>query len=66
MKIADLRNKSVTELENNLVLKRKEQFKQRMQLATAEFSQVHLLKTLKKDIARLKTILKEKTDERPC
>ena len=62
MKIADLRNKTAIELEKELMTKLEDQFKQRMQKATGQLAQVHLLALAKKDIARIKTVLKEKAD----
>ena len=59
MKVADLRSKSVDELNNELVALRREQFNLRMQQATGELTQVHQHGRVKKDIARVKTILNE-------
>lgn len=60
MKAADLRNKSTQELEAELLKHLSDQFKQNMQKATGQLSQSHLLKQAKRDIARIKTVLKEK------
>jgi large subunit ribosomal protein L29 len=60
MKIADLRNKTAIELERELINKLEEQFKQRMQKATGQLGQVHLLGVVKRDVARIKTVLIEK------
>ncbi|TFG41342.1 MAG: 50S ribosomal protein L29 [Chromatiales bacterium] len=59
MKAADLRSKSVEELNNELIALRREQFNLRMQQATGELTQVHQHGRVKKDIARVKTILNE-------
>ena len=59
MKAADLRNKSVQELNDELVALRREQFNLRMQQATAELPQVHQHNPVRKDIARVKTVLNE-------
>ncbi|MCJ7592059.1 MAG: 50S ribosomal protein L29 [Woeseiaceae bacterium] len=59
MKAADLRSKSVEELNNELIALRREQFNLRMQQATGELKQVHQHGRVKKDIARVKTILNE-------
>lgn len=63
MKAADLRNKSAQELEAELLKVLEEQFKQNMQKATGQLAQTHLLKQSKKNVARIKTVLKEKAGE---
>jgi large subunit ribosomal protein L29 len=59
MNAADLRSKSVDELNEELVALRREQFNLRMQQATGELAQVHQHGRVKKDIARVKTVLSE-------
>ncbi|MDE0790297.1 MAG: 50S ribosomal protein L29 [Woeseiaceae bacterium] len=59
MNAADLRGKSVEELNEELVALRREQFNLRMQQATGEMTQVHQHGRVKKDIARVKTVLSE-------
>ena len=59
MNAADLRGKSVEELNEELVALRREQFNLRMQQATGEMAQVHQHGRVKKDIARVKTVLNE-------
>ncbi len=59
MKAADLRSKSVDELNDELVALRREQFNLRMQQATGEHPHHHEHGRVKKDIARVKTILSE-------
>ena len=59
MNAADLRNKSVDELNEELVALRREQFNLRMQQATGELAQVHQHGRVRKDIARVKTVLSE-------
>jgi large subunit ribosomal protein L29 len=60
MKAADLRNKSVAELQSELDKQLQDQFKQKMQMTTGQLSQTHLLKSTRRSIARIKTLLKEK------
>ena len=60
MKAADLRGKSVEELNAELLKLREEQFKLRMQQSTGQLGQTHLLKENKQDIARVKTVLTAK------
>jgi len=59
MNAADLRSKSVDELGEELVALRREQFNLRMQQATGELAQVHQHGRVRKDIARVKTVLSE-------
>jgi len=56
---ADLRKKSVDELNNELVALRREQFNLRMQHATGELTQNTEHGRVKRDIARVKTVLNE-------
>ncbi|MAN51501.1 MULTISPECIES: 50S ribosomal protein L29 [Marinimicrobium] len=60
MKASELREKSVEELNGELLTQLKEQFKLRMQAATGQLGQTHLLKQTRRDIARIKTVLKQK------
>lgn len=60
MKASELRDKSVEELNADLLKMREEQFKLRMQAATGQLGQSHLLKATRRDIARVKTVLAEK------
>ena len=59
MNAADLRSKSADELNEELVALRREQFNLRMQQATGELAQVHQHSRVRKDIARVKTVLNE-------
>ena len=60
MNAAELREKSVEQLNDELLSLLRDQFNFRMQKATGQLSQSHLLKQVKRDIARIKTILNEK------
>ena len=60
MKASELRGKSPEELSSELEQLREEQFRLRMQLATGQLGQTHLLKEARRDIARVKTVLTEK------
>lgn len=62
MKASDLREKSADELSSELVRLRKEHFSLRMQLASDQLGQPHLLKETKRDIARVKTLIREMAD----
>ena len=59
MKASELKAKSVEELKAELLGLLREQFNLRMQAATGQLAQTHLLKTVRRDIARVKTILTE-------
>lgn len=60
MNAAELRDKSVEELNKELLTQLESQFKLRMQQNTGQLNQSHLLTQTRKDIARIKTVLKEK------
>ncbi len=55
----ELRGKSVDELNEELLALRREQFNLRMQSATGELTRNHEHRRVRKDIARVKTILVE-------
>ncbi len=59
MNATELRSKSAPELNEELVALRREQFNLRMQQATGEMAQVHQHGRVRKDIARVKTVLQE-------
>lgn len=63
MKATELREKSVEDLNKDLLSLREEQFKLRMQKSTGQLGQSHLLKQNQRDIARVKTVLTEKAGE---
>jgi large subunit ribosomal protein L29 len=60
MKPAELRGKSGEELQKELESLLRAQFGLRMQLATQQLSNTSQLKKVKRDIARVRTIMKEK------
>jgi large subunit ribosomal protein L29 len=60
MNIDELREKSVEDLQEELLTLHKSQFNYRMQNSAGQLGQVHLIKAVRKDIARLKTIITEK------
>ena len=62
MKASELREKSVDELNAELNSQLEAQFKLRMQLATGQLQQTHKMKAVRRDIARIKTLLNEKAD----
>lgn len=62
MKASELREKSVDELQEDLIGLLKDQFNYRMQKSTGQLGQTNLLKQVSKDIARVKTVLNQKAD----
>lgn len=60
MKAAELRSKDEKELNDELIELRKEQFKLRMQYSMGQASRNHEFSRIRKDIARIKTVLNEK------
>jgi len=59
MKVQELREKSVEDLDQELLALRREQFNLRMQQATGELPQHTQHRRVRKDIARVKTVLSE-------
>lgn len=64
MKASELRAKSVVEINNELLELLKAQFSLRMQLATQQLSNTSQLKKVRRDIARVRTLLTEKAVEK--
>lgn len=60
MKSLELREKSLDELKQTLLQLMRQQFKLRMQKGIGEVPSPHLFKQLRRSIARVKTILREK------
>lgn len=60
MNIADLRSKSVDELNKELSDLQREQFNLRMQKSSGQLSRPHNVQQVRRNIARVKTILREK------
>jgi large subunit ribosomal protein L29 len=60
-KPADFRVKTAEELETQLLDLRKEQFNLRFQRASGQLEATGRVKTVRRDIARIKTILAEKS-----
>ncbi|WP_108398530.1 50S ribosomal protein L29 [Devosia submarina] len=60
MKASDVRSKTADELKDQLVALKKEQFNLRFQRATQQLEKPTEVKKVRRDIARIKTILAEK------
>ncbi|MEO9275886.1 MAG: 50S ribosomal protein L29 [Marinomonas sp.] len=56
----ELQEKSVAELQATLIELLREQFTLRMQKATGQLTQTHLLSQVRRNIARVKTVLNDK------
>lgn len=61
MDATDLREMAADELKSELLRLRKEHFNLRMQRASGQLGQTHLAQETRRDIARVKTIMREKT-----
>lgn len=60
MKASELKVKSVEELNSELIGLLREQFNLRMQKGSGQLSQPHRVSRVRREIARVKTILNEK------
>ena len=60
MKASELKTKSVADLQQELLSLNKEQFGLRMQVATQQLSNTSQLNKVRRNIARVKTVLTEK------
>ncbi len=60
MKANELKEKSIEELNAELLNLLREQFNLRMQASTGQLAQTHMLRTVRRNIARVKTIMTEK------
>lgn len=60
MNAAELRDKTTHELWDELLRLRKTQFNLRMQKASGQLGQIHMLSEARRDIARVKTVIREK------
>jgi large subunit ribosomal protein L29 len=60
MKAKDLRTKNAAELNTELMELLKAQFSMRMQKATQQLTNTNQLKNVRRDIARVRTLLQEK------
>ena len=58
----ELREKSGDALTTELLRLRREQFGLRMQSASGQLGQTHLLGEIRRDIARVKTVMQEKAN----
>jgi len=61
MKIDDVRGMTADQLQDQLLNLKKEQFNLRFQAATGQLEKTHRANEVRKDIARIKTVLRSKT-----
>ncbi len=59
MKASELRNKSTAELQETLHELLQEQFNLRMQQGTGQLARPHLMQEVRKNIARVKTVIND-------
>ena len=60
MKIADIRGLTPDQLAETLISLKKEQFNLRFQAATGQVEKTHRVGEIRKEIARIKTVLRAK------
>jgi large subunit ribosomal protein L29 len=63
MKASELRNKNAAELKDMLIELRKEQFSLRMQQGNGSLEGAHQLKQVRRNIARVKTVMNQMQGE---
>ena len=61
MKAGDLRNMTLDQLDDELVKLKKEQFNLRFQQASGQLENVARIRQVRRDVARIKTITRQKT-----
>jgi large subunit ribosomal protein L29 len=61
MKIDDVRKMTPDQLQDQLLSLKKEQFNLRFQAATGQLEKTHRASEIRKDIARIKTVLRGKS-----
>ena len=63
MKIEDVRTKNSDELETELMALKKEQFNLRFQRATGQLENTARVRSIRRDVARIKTILQQRSEK---
>jgi large subunit ribosomal protein L29 len=63
MKASELRGQSAEALRKLLLERRREQFLQRVRKATGQMDGTHVVRQTRRDIARIKTVLRQLGDE---
>jgi len=60
VKAEDVRAKTIDELDDDLVVLKKEQFNLRFQRATGQLENTARVRQVRRDIARIKTVMRQK------
>jgi len=63
MKTSEIRKMSVNDINNKIAEIKTELFELRMKQATGTLEKPHMINALRKDVARLKTVLTEKLND---
>ena len=63
MKISEIREMSTEDINKKIVELKNELFEMRMKQATGSIEKPHMINKLRKDVARLKTVLTEKSKD---
>ncbi len=63
MKASELKLKSVSELQQELLAMTRAQFGLRMQVATQQMTKTSEMRKVRRDIARIKTVMKQKESQ---
>lgn len=63
MKISEMREMSIEDINKKIVELKNELFEMRMKQATGSLEKPHMINKLRKDVARLKTVLTEKSKD---
>ena len=63
MKTSEIRNLSVEDINKKIVENKQELFELRMKQATGNLEKPHKINALRKEVARLKTVLTEKEND---
>ena len=63
MKTSEIRKMSVNDINSKIAEIKTELFELRMKQATGTLEKPHMINALRKDVARLKTVLTEKSNE---
>ncbi len=62
MKVSEMKEKNVDELNEELLNLKREHFNLRMQKGSGQLAQTNRLNEVRRDVARVKTILTQKAD----
>jgi large subunit ribosomal protein L29 len=63
MKIEEVRGLTADQLNDNLLNLKREQFNLRFQQATGQMEKSHRVEQVRRDIARIKTVMRQKSNQ---